>query len=100
MSNFHIRVELHRATGEDYIKLHQLMQAAGFSRTVAGSQGKVELPTGTYWYSGASTDGSAICTRVAEIAAQVKPNPAPYVFVSGDGTSGHTWWSRNLPPAR
>ncbi len=99
MSDFHIRVELHRANGEDYTKLHQLMQTAGFSRTVTGSR-KVELPTGTYWYSGSSNDGAAICARVEEIAKTVKPsNPAPYVFVSGDGGTGHTWWSRNLPTA-
>ena len=43
------RVELHSAAPGDYAKLHEAMQAAGFSLTIPDSTGKrYRLPTAEY----------------------------------------------------
>jgi len=48
---FMTRIELHDATRTDYLKLHEAMQAKGFSREVKGKDGKMlRLPTGQYRY--------------------------------------------------
>jgi len=49
MANYIARVELHRATQDDYEELHNSMRQRGFSRMIRGSDGKdYHLPTGTY----------------------------------------------------
>jgi hypothetical protein len=67
MSAFTTRVELHGyASAEDYQRLHQAMEAAGFQRTIKGSNGKwYHLPTAEYYISGAYT-----ADQVREMAAQ------------------------------
>jgi hypothetical protein len=49
MPQFIIRIELHGAKGEDYIKLHSAMGHHGFLRTITGNDGIVYLlPTAEY----------------------------------------------------
>jgi hypothetical protein len=50
---FLVRVELHKATDDDYDTLHDAMEARGFERSVQGSNGTwYQLPTAEYHYSG------------------------------------------------
>ena len=54
--SFSVRVELHRATDEDYEQLHAAMEQAGFSRLIASDDGVVyHLPTAEYDYQGEET---------------------------------------------
>jgi hypothetical protein len=49
MANYLARVELHKATYEDYEALHEAMRQRGFVRTIVANDGKkYQLPTGTY----------------------------------------------------
>ena len=49
MAQFTTRVELHRATGEDYSSLHSAMEYQGFSRTIRSDDGIIYiLPTAKY----------------------------------------------------
>ena len=49
MAQFTTRVELHRATGEDYSSLHSAMEYQGFSRTIRSDDGIIYiLPTAEY----------------------------------------------------
>lgn len=53
MANYLARVELHKATYEDYETLHEAMRQRGFSRViVANDRKKYRLPTGTYVVEG------------------------------------------------
>jgi hypothetical protein len=56
MSSFTTRVELHKATYDDYETLHSAMQAEGFSRLIYASDGNYyHLPTAEYDRSGELT---------------------------------------------
>ncbi len=49
MANYIARVELHKATYQDYEQLHANMAGRGYARTIVGDDGKTyQLPTGTY----------------------------------------------------
>lgn len=49
MARFTIRVELHRATEDDYDQLHAAMEDQGFSRYVTSTDGiTYHLPTAEY----------------------------------------------------
>ena len=49
MARFTTRVELHKATDEDYNTLHKAMEKFGFTRTIEGDEGKTyRLPTAEY----------------------------------------------------
>ncbi len=53
MARFTVRVELHDATQDDYERLQELMQAAGFFRTIKGEDGtKFHLPSSEYNFEG------------------------------------------------
>lgn len=50
MSKFITRVELHNAVQSDYVQLHNLMEKAGFSRTIESDKGiKYSLPWAEYY---------------------------------------------------
>lgn len=68
MARFFIRVELFRADGDEYDKLHEKMQAIGFSKTVKFDDGKTyKLPTGSYM--GASNlNANSVRTKACEIS--------------------------------
>lgn len=56
MSSFTTRIELHKATDDDYEILHAAMAKAGFLRTIKDSEGKTyKLPTAEYNYEGEIT---------------------------------------------
>ncbi len=55
MANYLARVELHKATSDDYDTLHEAMRKRGFSRFIfSGQNKKYRLPTGTYVATGSS----------------------------------------------
>jgi len=55
MTNYLARVELHKATSEDYETLHEAMRKRGFARfIVSNEKKKYRLPTGTYIAEGSS----------------------------------------------
>jgi len=76
MSRFTVRVELHAANEADYQRLHTAMANQGFSRVIAGSDGKsYHLPTAEYDYT--STDSvSDVRDRAHAVASNVKQKPA------------------------
>ena len=56
MANYLARVELHKATSEDYETLHEAMRTRGFTRFIVSStKKKYRLPTGTYVVEGSSS---------------------------------------------
>jgi hypothetical protein len=58
MAQFIVRVELQRATGEDYSRLHAAMEQCGFSRTIRGADGNTYvLPTAEYERAGEDLTG-------------------------------------------
>lgn len=55
MANFLARVELHKASYDDYEALHEAMRQRGYSRTIiSNDRKKYRLPTGTYVVEGTS----------------------------------------------
>ena len=49
MAKFTTRVELHDGQSEDYVVLHEAMEAQGFSREIASSDGTIyEMPWAEY----------------------------------------------------
>jgi hypothetical protein len=55
VANYLARVELHKATGEDYETLHEAMRKRGFARFILSSEKKkYRLPTGTYVAEGST----------------------------------------------
>jgi hypothetical protein len=55
MANYLARVELHKATNDDYETLHEAMKRRGFTRIIVSNERKkYRLPTGTYVVEGTS----------------------------------------------
>ena len=99
MAFFMTRIELHDATRTDYLRLHEAMQAQGFTRQVKGKTGKMlQLPTGQYRFesktlsvyqvlglastaartigkkfAAVTTQGSSAWVGLDEVAAGAKP---------------------------
>jgi hypothetical protein len=72
MAQFTTRVELHRATGEDYARLHSAMEQCGFSRTIQGADGNTYLlPTAEYERSGGDLTSDQIHNDAWRAAASV-----------------------------
>lgn len=66
MANFTVRVELHKATWDDYDVLHAAMERKGFSRRLRGDNGlDYRLPWAEY-----SGSGNLSCEQVRDIARQ------------------------------
>jgi len=82
MPQFITRVELHRATGEDYTKLHAAMASRGFSREITDQDGTAYfLPTAEYiregdalklktFYEDAWAGASSVSSSVAVLVAE------------------------------
>jgi hypothetical protein len=69
MAQFTIRIELHDAQWPDYDTLHSAMERQGFSRLIAGDDGR------TYQLPWAEYDGTANLTSVQVLgAAQTAAN--------------------------
>jgi len=87
MTNFTTRIELHDASDEDYEKLHDAMEADGFSRTIVGSDGTLyELPPAEYNFSHATMTAGEVREKAHAVAKTVKRDPAVLV------TSGTRSW--------
>lgn len=55
MPNFTTRIELHKATDDDYEVLHAAMGKEGFTRTITAEDKVYKLPTAEYNYVGTGT---------------------------------------------
>jgi alkanesulfonate monooxygenase SsuD/methylene tetrahydromethanopterin reductase-like flavin-dependent oxidoreductase (luciferase family) len=73
---------------DDYTRLHQAMERAGFSRYLSGRH----LPTAEYWLT-SNLEASAVRDKAVAIAAAVKPDPE--VLVVQVAT-----WACHLTPVR
>lgn len=61
MPRFTTRVELHNGDADDYETLHDAMERKGFSRTIAGGNGRTyQLPTAEYNFDGDGTRESVL----------------------------------------
>jgi hypothetical protein len=70
MAQFTIRVELHRATGEDYSSLHSAME--WFSRTIRSDDGIIYiLPTAEYDRTGDNLTRTQVLNDARAAAASV-----------------------------
>jgi hypothetical protein len=84
MTYFTTRIELHNATYSDYEKLHTAMQGVGFSRRIAGSDGKTyQLPTAEYVIIG-NYDTNSVRATAAKAAATIGKNYAVLVTAGTD----------------
>ncbi len=90
MKKYMTRVELHRANADDYTRLHQIMQAAGFSRQVTAGDGtKYLLPTAEY-YAEASASVSDVGLFVQRQISQLN---IPFWYVVSE--VGSMVWQLN-----
>jgi hypothetical protein len=88
MPQFTTRVELLRATGEDYARLHSAMEQYGFSRTIKGADGNTYvLPTAEYERSGGSLTSDQIHNDAWRAAASVSQRFSILITES----AGITW---------
>jgi hypothetical protein len=75
MSNFTVRVELHKAIAADYEALHEAMEDGGFSRVVKGARGSWHLPEAEYTIA-----STRACEEIRDaanaIAGTIKARPA------------------------
>lgn len=86
-----VRVELHRATIDDYEQLHAAMKAAGFSRFITDRDNvKYHLPTAEYNY-----EGDASRDQVLEKARRAASTTGLSYAVLVTESNGRTW--QNLP---
>lgn len=80
MASFIVRVELHSAVYDDYLKLHAAMATRGFSRTILGSNGQTyHLPTAEY---DITTNWTAEQVRMAADSAATTTGKSHAVLVS------------------
>lgn len=73
MATFTTRVELHKAAEKEYERLHEAMEAEGFSRTITTTSGReYHLPTAEYSFKGEATidDVLAAAKRAATITGK------------------------------
>jgi hypothetical protein len=72
MAQFTVRVELHRAMAEDYLRLHSAMEQSGFSRTIKGADGNTYLlPMAEYERNGKNLTGEQVHNDAWRAAASV-----------------------------
>jgi hypothetical protein len=72
MAQFTVRVELHRAIAEDFLRLHSAMEQSGFSRTIKGADGNTYLlPTAEYERNGENLTGEQVHNDAWRAAASV-----------------------------
>jgi len=92
MAMFFIRVELHRATEQNYTILHAAMVRAGFLRQVTSDQGKTyHLPTAEYVIVG-NYNANQVLTSAKSAAASTGLS---YEVLVVQATG---WLSENLTP--
>ncbi len=94
MTDYMVRVELLKASWDDYEDLHAGMEALGLKKTVTFSDGSIrKLPIGTY-YGSSNLEITALRERVRNLAIPLSAHGGPWIFVSQSET-----WSAWLPTA-
>lgn len=69
---FIARVVLHNCADEDYELLHEEMQAAGFSTTIANTMGEFDLPHSEYYKAGSDLmSPNNICLQAKAAARKI-----------------------------
>lgn len=88
MPDFTVRVEIKDADGEDYQKLHERMEAKGYSREITGDSGQVyKLPDAEYQATKNLTTHD-VREEVRAIAGSVKTDIRVLVTKS----NGRSWY--------
>ncbi|MGC9760255.1 DUF2622 domain-containing protein [Escherichia coli] len=83
MAKFTVRIELRDSSSADYDKLHERMEAKGFSRTITTSLGNTyRLPNAEYIYSNKNEDKESVADLAESVASKVKKNPGVLVTES------------------
>jgi len=80
-SKFTVRVELHRATESDYERLHEQMEASGFSRIITVDNTDYHLPPAEYSFRGDRTT-QQVHDLAAAAAGGIRPAPAPAILLT------------------
>lgn len=94
MAEYMVRVELLKASWDDYEDLHAGMEALGLSKTVTFSDNSIrKLPIGTY-YGSSNLEITDLRERIRNLATPLSANGGPWIFVSQSET-----WSAWLPTA-
>jgi hypothetical protein len=97
MTNFTVRVEMHKADEDDYADLHDQMERRGFVRWIVGSDSfKDRLPTAEYNLAGSSLTRDQVLDAARDAAKSVKPSPTPWILVTESARrkwSGLKAWS-------
>jgi len=84
MASFTIRVEMRNASSEDYTRLHEAMEAKGYSREIQNSVGTVfHLPTAEY-VAEKNLSVRSVRDEVSKIAAAIRDNPLVLVTEASD----------------
>lgn len=89
MADYTVRVELHKASGDDYAELHEEMERHGYKREITTARGTWRLPTAEYNLEGSSMETSEVRDQALEIAKSIKSKPTPWVFVTQ--SQGRSW---------
>lgn len=80
--NYLARVELHKATSEDYETLHEAMRKRGFTRFIFSDQNKkYRLPTGTYVATGSRWTLQQAYDFAVAVAAAADTRKSSWVIV-------------------
>jgi len=88
MARYTTRMELHDHRPGDYERLHEQMEAQGFTRTITDTNGTVlHLPTAEYNYEGDIEDKQAILRKAQAAASAVRRSFEVLVTKS----AGRTW---------
>jgi len=79
MARFTVRVELHgvRDDSDDYERLHEKMEEAGFKKYVRTQDGeKFGLPTAEYRYQSDTETNEQVVNKAYDIANRIKRSPS------------------------
>ena len=89
MAGFTVRVELHKASGDDYAELHEAMERRGYTREIKTARGTWRLPTAEYNLEDSSMETPEVRDQALEIAESVKSKPTPWILVTK--SQGRAW---------
>lgn len=87
MARFTVRVELHDADWDQYMKLYEKMGKQGFSDVIKTEKGAVKMPPAEYNYDGTATK-EQVLEKAKSAASQVVHSFAVLVTES----NGRTWY--------
>ena len=84
MADFTVRIELKNADGEDYEKLHEQMEARGYSREITSDTGQVVKLLDAEYVTTKNLSTTAVRDEVKQIADSVK-SPARVLVTKSVG---------------